>query len=225
MAPTEDTQKTSAPPAAAPGAAAAETFFTPQRLRVLGYVAAAALLIAAGAWFMVTAKQRKEQYASRALDEARNAAEQGNIGLAVQGFTKVVSSYKGTAAAYEASLGIAQARLVSGQNELAIAALTDFLRTNPPAFYAAPANGLLGTAYENTGRWNDALAAHRKAADLAGVEYLKASALLDAGRAARLGGKRDEAIAIYREILTKHGKTAAQTEAQIRLAELTGGQP
>jgi tetratricopeptide (TPR) repeat protein len=223
MAPTAVTQTPSAPPAAAPADGASGTFFTPQRLRVLGYAGAAALVLAAAAWFMVTASHRKEQYAARALDEARNAAEQGNLGVAVQGFTKVVTSYKGTAAAYEASLGIAQARMISGQNELAISSLEDFLKTNPPAFYAAPAYGLLGTAYENTARWADALAAHRKSADLAGVEYLKASALLDAGRSARLAGKRDEAIAIYREILEKHGKTAAQTEAQIRLAELTGG--
>ena len=130
---------------------------------MLGYVGAALVLIAAAAWFMVTANQRKEQYAARALDEARNAAEQGNIGVAVQGFTRVATSYKGTSAAYEAALGIAQARLVSGQNELAIASLTDFLKTNPPAFYAAPANGLLGTAYENTTRWAEAEAAYRKA--------------------------------------------------------------
>ena len=224
MAPTEETKKTPASPAAAPTTGQV-TFFTPQRLRVLGYAGAAALVLAAGVWFMVTANQRKEQYASRALDDARNAAEQGNMGAAVQGFTKVVTSYQGTAAAYEASLGIAQARLVTGQNELAIASLTDFLKTNPPAFYAAPAYGLLGTAYENTARWADALAAHRRSAALAEVEYLKASALLDAGRAARLGGKRDDAIAIYHEILEKHGKTAAETEAQIRLAELTGGKP
>jgi TolA-binding protein len=194
-------------------------------MRILGYAGAAILVIAAAAWFMVTASKRKEEYASRALDEARNAAEQGNMGVAVQGFTKVTTSYAGTSAAYEASLGIAQARLVSGQNELAIASLTAFLKDNPPATYAAPANGLLGTAYENTARWPDALASYRKAADLYDVDYLKASALLDAGRAARLGGKKDEAVTIYREILAKYGKTAAQTEAQIRLAEITGGQP
>jgi TolA-binding protein len=224
MASTDNTQSASTPLATAP-AVGAGSFFTPQRLRLLGYVGAAVVLVAAVAWFVVTAGQRKELYASRALDEARNAAEQGNMGLAVQGFTRVATTYKGTSAAYEAAIGIAQARLVSGQNELAIASLTDFLKTNPPAFYAAPANGLLGTAYENTTRWAEAEAAYRKSADLSGVDYLKASALLDAGRAARLAGKRDDAVKIYREILAKYGKTAAQTEAQVRLAELTLGQP
>ena len=224
MAATADTQAATAPATQdIPGEHT--TIFTPQRLRMLAYVGGALVIAAAAAWFIMTANRRKEEYASRALDEGRNAAEQLNMGLAVQQFTKVISSYKGTDAAYEAALGIAQARLISGQNELAIASLGDFIKTNPPATYQAPAEGLLGTAYENTARWPEALAAYRKAADLYSVDYLKASALLDAGRAARLGGKRDDAMAIYREVLAKYGKTAAQTEAQIRLAELNGGQP
>jgi TolA-binding protein len=224
MAATANTQASTSAPAATP-VSGSTAFFTPQRIKLLSYAGSVLLVIAAAAWFMVTAAKRKEAYASRALDEARNAAEQGNMGVAVQGFTKVTTTYKGTGAAYEAALGIAQARLVSGQSELAIASLTDFLKSNPPANYAAPGNGLLGTAFENTSRWAEAQAAYRKASDLYDVDYLKASALLDAGRAARLGGKRDEAAAIYREILAKYGKTAAQTEAQIRLAEITGGQP
>lgn len=222
MAATAESQVTSA--ASSPVTAdEAAPFLTPQRIRLFSYVGVAVLVVVAAAWFISTASKRKQVYAARALDEARNAAEQGNMAVAVQGFTKVTTSYGGTPAAYEAALGIAQARLVSGQNELAIASLTSFLKENPPATYAAPANGLLGTAYENTSHWVEAGAAYQKAAEEYDVDYLKASALLDAGRAARLGGKRDEAIAIYRQILDKFGKTAAQTEAQIRMAELTGG--
>ena len=56
------------------------------------------------------------------------------------------------------------------------------------------------------------------------MDYLKASSLLDAGRAAQLAKKPDEAKAIYNEIITKYGKTGAMTEAQVRLAELTSHQ-
>ena len=55
-------------------------------LRAGLWVFLAVLVVAAAAWFMVTAAKRKDEYASRALDEARSAAEQGNIGAAVQGF-------------------------------------------------------------------------------------------------------------------------------------------
>jgi TolA-binding protein len=208
-------------PAAAVGASDDLPFFTPQRIRLLGIAGAVVLVVGLAVWFTITAGRRKESFAAAALEQARDAAAQNNFGVAVAGFTKVASTYSGTAAAYEATLGIAQTRLVADQNELAISTLTDFLRTNPPPLYAAPANSLLGTAYENTGKFAEAVAAYRKASSLATVDYLKASSLLDAGRAALLAKKPDEAKAIYNEIITKFGKTGAMTEAQVRLAELT----
>lgn len=198
-------------------------FLTPKRLRVFSIVGGVVLAIGLITWFLITAGRRKEAYAARALEEARAVAESGNIGEAVQQFSKVATTYKGTAAAYQATLGMAQARLVAGQDQLAVTTLTDFLKASPPAAFASPGNGLLGTAYENLGRFPDAITAYRKAADLADVDYLKAQALLDAARASRLAGKKDEAIALYREILSKYAQTPSKTEAQVRLAELTGG--
>jgi TolA-binding protein len=200
-------------------------FFTPQRIRIVGIAGAVVLVVALAIWFTITAGRRKESFAAAALEQARDAAAQNNMGVAVQGFTRVATTYSGTAAAYEATLGIAQARLVADQNELAISTLTDFLRTNPPAIYAAPANVLLGTAYENAGKFPDALTAYRRAATLATNDYLKASDLLDAGRAARLANKRDEAKSIYSEITSKYSKTGAVSEAQVRLSEMTAKSP
>lgn len=199
-------------------------FFTPQRIRQFGIAGAVALVIALAAWFAITAGKRKEAFAARELELGRSQAEQGNLAGAVEQFNKVATSYSGTSAAFDATLGIAQARLVNGQNELAIAALEEFLKTNPPANYQSPANSLLGTGFENTGKFAQAADAYRKAADLATLDYLKATSLLDQGRALRAAGKREEAIAVYREILSKYGETAGKTEAQIRLSELTLGQ-
>jgi len=66
----------------------------------------------------------------------------------------------------------------------------------------------------------DAFSNASRAADL---PYLKASYLVDAGRAYREGGKTQQAIAAYREIIAKYPKTTSMTEAQVRLAELTDG--
>jgi tetratricopeptide (TPR) repeat protein len=219
MATTRKATATTAIPAT--GDPDAQPFFTPQRIRIFGIAGAAVLVIGLVAWFMVAAGQRKQAFAAEALEQARDAAAQQNWGVAVQGFTRVASSYSGTPAAYEANLGLAQAKLVAGQNELAISTLEAFLKTNPPPTYASPANNLLGTAYENMGKFAEAEAAYRKGSDLATVDYLKASSLLDAGRAARLANKADEAKSIYTEIVTKYAKTAAYSEAQVRLAELT----
>src|SRR5438876_229335 len=66
----------------------------------------------------------------------------------------------------------------------------------------------------------DAFSNASKAADL---PYLKAHYLVDAARAYREGGKTQQAIAAYREIIQKYPKTTSVTEAQVRLAELTDG--
>jgi TolA-binding protein len=208
-------------PAASAIAADETPFLNPQRIRLFGIAGAVVLVVALAIWFTITAGRRKDAYAAAALEQARDAAAGGNFGVAMQGFNKVVSGYSGTSAAYEATLGIAQARLVNQQNELAATGLTDFLKTNPPAEFAASANALLGTADENVGKFAEAEAAYRKSADLATMDYLKAATLLDAGRAAMLAKKRDEARAIYQEIVTKYPKTDAVTEAQLRLSELT----
>ncbi len=200
-----------------------QPILTPQRLRLLAIIGGVVAVVAVVAWFMITAGNRKEAFAAQAVEEARAAAEQGNLPLAVQQFEKVTTTYAGTAAAFDATLGMVQARLVNDQSELAIATLTEFLGNSPPATYAAPANGLLGTAYENTGKFGEALAAYRKASGLATTDYLKATYLLDAGRAARLSGDATQATAIYREIIDTYGETAATTEARVRLAELNLG--
>lgn len=226
MATTADTNPTPDAPTSTTGfdlGGEGDSFLNPQRLRMIGIGALVIAVLGGGIWFVNSAGKRKEAFAAQALESARNMAEQGNIGQAVQEFEKVTAQYGGTGAANEATLGIAQARLVAGQSELAIASLRDYLGTNPSATYASPANGLLGTALENTGKYAEAETAYRKAAELAGIEYLKATLLLDAARAARLAGRTAEARATYEEIVAKYGDTAARTEAEVRLGEMTGG--
>jgi TolA-binding protein len=182
-------------------------------------VAVVALL----AWFVVTSNQRKEEFAARSLSQARSTAESGNLPLASSELQKVIQTYKGTDAASEAVITLNQVRLVNGQGELAAVGLRDFLATKPDQKYLAPANGLLGAALENSRKWADAAAAFMQASATADVEYLKARYLLDAGRAYVEAGKRAEAESAYRTIVTKYPKSAVMTEAQVRLAELTGG--
>lgn len=207
--------------AAAPSGDGPSSFLTPQRIRLLAIAGGVLLVVALAAWFFITAGKRKEAFAARALEEARMTAEQGNIGEAVQRFQQVATTYDGTAAAHDAVLGIAQARLVAGQAELAISALEEYLADSPPRSHASPANGLLGTALENTGKFAEAAAAYRKASDLADGDYLKATLLLDAGRATSLAGNTEEAKAIYQQIVDQYAETAVLSEAQVRLAELT----
>lgn len=184
-----------------------------------GLVVAVALV----AWFVVTSGKRKEAFASRALDQATTIAEQGNLPLAASELQKIATTYGGTAAAQEAVIRLNQVRLVNGQHALAVVGLQDFIKSGPAPHFRSIANSLLGRALENARRSADAAAAYVNASETADVDYLKASHLLDAGRAYTASGQRDQAIATYRRILKDFPKTTARTEAEVRLAELTGG--
>ncbi len=181
------------------------------------------LLLGVVAWVILASGRRKEEFAARSLNQARATAEAGNLPLASSELQRLIETYRGTDAATEAAITLNQVRMVNGQSELAAVGLRDFLAKKPPQKYLAPANGLLGTALENSKRPAEAAAAFSNASKAADLDYLKARYLIDAGRAYRSAGKTAEAAAAYREVIQKHPKSSGFTEAQVRLAELTDG--
>jgi predicted negative regulator of RcsB-dependent stress response len=193
------------------------------RNRLLAVAAGVLTLVALATWFVISSNRRKEEFAARSLNQARAAAEAGNLPLASSELQKLIQTYKGTDAASEAFITLNQVRLVNGQSELAVVGLRDYIATKPDAKYLAPAYGLLGAALENAKKFADAADAFSNASKAADVDYLKARYLIDAGRAYREAGKNTEAVAAYRTVIQKHAKSSSFTEAEVRLAELTGG--
>jgi outer membrane protein assembly factor BamD (BamD/ComL family) len=193
----------------------------PQRQLLAGAILLVAIALVG--WFVVASGKRKEEFAARSLNQARAAAEAGNLPLASSELQRLITTYKGTDAASEAVITLNQVRMVNGQSELAAVGLREFLAAKPDPKYRAPAYGLLGAALENSKRWVDAGNAYAQAAEAGDVPYLKATYLVDAGRAFREAGRTQEAARAYRTILEKYPDSPSFTEAQIRLAELTGG--
>jgi outer membrane protein assembly factor BamD (BamD/ComL family) len=189
-------------------------------LTVVGIVLAGLLVIG---WFVIASGKRKEEFAARNLNQARAEAEAGNLPLASSDLQKLITTYRGTDAASEAVIALNQVRMINGQSELAVVGLREFLSKKPPAKYVAPANGLLGAALENAKHWDDAARAYSAAADAAGISYLKAAYLIDAGRTQAEAGHVDEAAKLYRTVVQKYADSPSFTEAQVRLAELTAG--
>lgn len=189
------------------------------------YLAAAATVIVLAALVLLVmwGGRRKQQFALRALDEARNTAEVGNLPLAASQLQRVITTYAGTDAAAEATMALNQVRLVNGQSELAAAGLREFIKTNPAPKYLGPSEAMLGVALENTRKPAEAAEAYLAASRAAELSFLKAEYLLDAGRALVNAGKKDEAIKAYRQIVTDMKDSPSYTEAMVRLAELTGG--
>lgn len=193
--------------------------------RTLAIVFGVVAVLALAAWMLVTSGQRKEEFANRALLQARSMAEQGNLPLAATEFQKIIDTYRGTDAARDALLSLNQVRLINGQAELAAVSLREFIASDPAPEYAAPAHGMLAAALENAGRSADAAASYRQASALAPVGYLKAEYLVDAGRAYLNAGMPAEAEQAYRTVVEDYATAAGVTEAKVRLAELTAGRP
>lgn len=209
----------------APASAANRSLAWAQTNRKLLMIVGGVLLaLLVGVWFVTTARSRREDFANRSLTQARNLADAGNLPEASAQFQKIIDSYAGTDAAQEAEIAINQYRLASGQNELAVVRLREYVASNPSPRYVAAANGLLGAALENVGRPAEAATAYQKASEVSSVDYLKAEYLLEAGRAYAAAGKQTESEAAYRLIIEKYPKTGPFVEAQVRLAELTKGQ-
>lgn len=192
---------------------------TRETMIAVGVVLAAVMV----GWFVFSSGRRKEEFAARSLNQARVAAEAGNLPLASSELQKLITTYKGTDAASEGVITLNQVRMVNGQSELAAVGLQEYLASKPAQKYLAPAYGLLGAALENSKRWADAGKAYQQAADAAEVNYLKATYLVDAGRAYREAGRTEDAARAYRTVLQKYSDSPSFTEAQVRLAELTDG--
>jgi outer membrane protein assembly factor BamD (BamD/ComL family) len=180
-------------------------------------------VVAVGTWVTVESGKRKEQMAAVQLEQARNAAESGNLPLAASELQKLIDTYRGTESAREAVITLNQVRMVNGQSELAVVGLEDYLKTNPKPEYAVPARGLLGQALENVKRFDQAAAAYEAASGAADVDYLKAQYLVSAARAYGAAGKPADAIRVLQVIREKYPDTPSRTEADVRLAELTEG--
>jgi tetratricopeptide (TPR) repeat protein len=191
--------------------------------RQLSLWAGTALVIAAVlfVWTLST-KRRSEEIASRELQGARFAFENQNLPLAASELARVVENYSGTNAAEEGRLLLANVRMLQGQPQQAIEVLRDFAPSAGRAF-RSQAYGLLGAAYETTGRLREAAEAYENASATGRLDFQKAQMLSEAGRAWTVAGDTAKAIAAYKRIVKDFPKEGMVTEAKVRLGELTKG--
>jgi tetratricopeptide (TPR) repeat protein len=170
----------------------------------------------------VSSTRRSEVIAGRQLQGARYAFENQNLPLAASELSRIVENYSGTNAAAEGRLLLGQVRLLQGQPAQAVEVLRDFAPSAGAAF-RAQAYGLLGAAYENLGRPQEAAEAYQTGSERARMDFLKAQMLSDAGRAWTAAGDTAKAVAAYKRIVNELPKEAAVAEARVRLGELTKG--
>ena len=201
------------------------TEYARKNTRSLTIVGGTVFLLVASVWLWNTSARRKEAFAEQALGQARVSAESGNLPLAASDLARLVERFGGTHAADEAAIMLAQVRLLQGQRDVAINDLQRFVRARRPAYVRASAYSLLGYGLEDVGKLREAGAAYRQAASNAAVDFLKATYLLDAGRALAAAGDTAGARAAYSEVLTKFGELDQAAEARVRMAEIGGEVP
>ncbi len=188
--------------------------------RAVMAAAAAVAVLGGGAWFAVSAKARKEAFAAGALRDAQVAIQAGNVPLATNDLSRLVSTYRGTAAAAEGAILLGQLRLTRGEADSAIRELGSFAESGPQPRFQAAAYNLLGEALEQTGRMAEAGEAYTKAAAIWPYDYLKAQALLDAGRTFRAARDTARAIQSYQRLVRDFTNSPGAVEAKLRLGEL-----
>jgi TolA-binding protein len=177
-------------------------------------------VIAAGIWFWWTAKERRENFAERSLGAARASAEAGNLPLASSDLARLVSTYNGTRAAQEATLLLAQVRLLQNQAGMAAGDLRKFVASGPRPEFRGPANGLLGAALEEGGQPAEAAKAYEAAANDTPYKGVKAQYLLDAGRTYWAAGDTAQAARVYERVMSEYKDQGSAIEAQVRLTEM-----
>jgi TolA-binding protein len=190
-------------------------------------VVAGGLLVAVPliVWFVVVSGRRKELAASLLLTQARGTVEAGNLPLAANDLSRLVSQFSGTKAADQGVLLLNQIRLLQGQREPAVKSLNDFVASDPPADVAAGAYAMLAGALEDQGKTREAAAAYREAARHARFDFLKAEYLVDASRAFAASGDTAAARLALGEVLRSYGDLPEAAEAHVRMGEVGGVAP
>jgi len=186
--------------------------------RLLTIIAVVIVLIVGGGWFYTKSRQVQARNASAMLNDAELALASGNMALAQSNLEKIVDRYGGTRSADQAHLLLAQVLFDKGQYQQGVADLQGITKSSDK-YLRASAFNLIGAGEEQAGRFTEAAAAYRKAADAATSTGDRDQYLASAGRALMSGGKTAEAKEIWTK-LAQDPASQLSAEAKVRLGEI-----
>jgi tetratricopeptide (TPR) repeat protein len=135
------------------------------------------------------------------------------------GFTRIIREYGSTKAGSLARLYAGDCYLRLGDFNNAVKQLKEY--SSPARNYQARAYKLLGDAYSELGRNDDAISSYKKAANhFPEDRYNSAEALFFAAQLSNSLGKNKEAIDLYKEVKEKFYDTPFANDADKSLARL-----
>jgi predicted negative regulator of RcsB-dependent stress response len=181
----------------------------------IGVVAVAAVIAIGGIWRSF--ERTKEERGERALRQARQSYESGNLSLATSDLRKLVERYGGTQAGVRGSLLLAQALYDAGKPDSGLKALEGVSGGGP---FGAAVEGMRAAGYEQQSKFDQAAQSYLEASKKAEATSEQAAYKADAARAYKAGGKNAEAEKLWRELSTSPDQSLA-TEALMRLGEVS----
>lgn len=176
------------------------------------------LVVAGGFWFYKQSNMRQSESAATALTEAQSAVAAGNLPLAQSDLEKLIQRYGSTDAGTQAHVLLAQVHFDKGEFQQGIAELKPVVDSKE-AYTAAAAINLTGAGQEQSGKFAEAAASYRKAAEKAPYKVDHDVYMASAARALTTAGKLDDARKIW-SALAKDDESAASAEARVRLGEI-----
>jgi predicted negative regulator of RcsB-dependent stress response len=204
--------------------AKAQDFWTRYQKQIT--VVLAVIVLGVGGWYgyknfvvkpkaekAVDAMYKAEEYYK--LDSLQKALNGDGINA---GLLKVISNYGGTAAANLAHLYAGDCFLRTGDFNNAVKHLKEF--SSSDKMYQARAYKLLGDAYSELGKNDEAISSYRKAGNhFTEDQHNSAEYLFFAASLADKTGKTKEAIELYKEVRDKFPGTTAAGESEKYLAK------
>jgi TolA-binding protein len=205
--------------------AEAQQFWSKYSKQLVYIAGAVVIVIAAFLGYKYLVQEPNEKKATEAMFHAEEYYRMDSVKLALNGdninagFIKVISKYGGTRAANLAAFYAGSCYLKTGDYNNAVKYLKDF--STPAKQVQARAYGLLGDAYAELNKKDDAVEQYKKAGtlfdkdDLISPEYL-----FRAGYLYESMGKAKEAIEMYQEVKDKYPASPRGADIDKYLARL-----
>lgn len=180
---------------------------------IIGVASAVVILLGGYFAYVNFIQMPKQEKASEEMFTAERYFRTDSFNLAlngnasVPGFLKIIKKYDGTQAANLAKLYAGESYLQLGEFQKALDMLNDFNAGNAKQV-AAKAEGLLGDAYAELKKNEEAITHYKKAATLfvedqaISSEYLFRGALLS-----EISGNNEQAIELYQQLKEKYPRT------------------
>jgi tetratricopeptide (TPR) repeat protein len=191
-----------------------------QHAKSLGIAVAALVVLGGGVWLYQYASVQQSLKADEQLLLPERSLGAGNVPLAQNDLKQVVQRYKGTAAATQAAMLLAQTYYDQNKQADGIAVLEGVPRGGASAPFGPAVESLIAVGYSDQAKYREAATHYQTAASLTPYKDVRQQYTANAARAFTLAGDTAKAIELWTQLASDESSPEAP-EAHLRLGELT----